>query len=304
MCDDYAPVVVFVFNRPHHTKKVFEALSQCVNADSTELYIYADDARTQQDSEDVILTRKNIRKVTGFKSVSIFESSKNLGLADSIIRGVTEVVRKHGKIIVLEDDIIVAPNFLTYMNDCLNFYRDKKGVWQVSSYSYAPMVNMVDSKCLLPITNCWGWATWADRWEHFERNPLELIKSFNKQQCYEFDLQGRFNFWEQVKANYSGRTKTWAVFWYATVFKNGGLTVYPRDVYSENIGFDGSGVHCDASDCLPRNLSNSPVDSYFPYAIDFNVYEQVCNDMKLSLPTVSERIYKKVNRLIKRFLHL
>ncbi|WP_432467988.1 sugar transferase [Agarivorans sp. Z349TD_8] len=304
MNDECAPVVIFVFNRPLHTQKVLKALSQCILAESTELYIYADGPRTNEDSKLVQLTRECIRKVNGFKKVNIIESSTNRGLAESIISGVTEIVLKQGKIIVLEDDIVVAQNFLLYMNQSLNYYRDNNRVWQVSSYSFAPLAKMAESKCLLPLTNCWGWATWADRWAHFERNPTKLIKSYDKQQRYEFDLQGRFNFWEQVKANYAGRTKTWAVFWYATVYEKGGLTVYPREVYSENIGLDGSGVHCEDLNFIPRELSKLPVDSFYPKVVDYNVYDEVCAHLAKDVLGLYERMYRKINRLFKRYLSL
>ena len=89
-----------------------------------------------------------------------------------------------------------------------------------------------------------GWATWADRWKYFERNPEKLIEEFSKEDIYHFNLEGAYDFWNQVQQNIDGKLFTWAIFWYATIFKNDGLCLNPVHSLVQNIGHDGSGCHC------------------------------------------------------------
>lgn len=104
---------------------------------------------------------------------------------------------------------------------------------------------------------CWGWATWKDRWAHFEKDPEGLVRKFDPATIQRFNLDGSYNFWKQVIENIEGRINTWAVFWYATVFQHDGLCLNPYVSYVRNIGFDGSGVHGTVE---PHNKRRSPLN--------------------------------------------
>jgi len=112
--------------------------------------------------------RKYIHSINGFKKVTVVERDKNMGLADSIIDGVTTVVNQYGKLIVLEDDLVTSPYFLKFMNDALDFYQHEKKVWHISGWNYSITTNDLDDVFLWRLMNCWGWATWADKWQHYE----------------------------------------------------------------------------------------------------------------------------------------
>jgi hypothetical protein len=105
--------------------------------------------------------------------------------------------------------------------------------------------------------NCWGWATWSDRWKHYERDPENLIRKFTKDEINRFNLGGAYNFWGQAKANANGSLKTWAIFWYATIFKNRGLCLNPTQSLVQNIGHDGSGTNCGQSNKLSTKLART-----------------------------------------------
>lgn len=242
-----APIILFVFNRPWHTKQTIEALKKNELADKSDLIIYSD---TSHNLDAVILVkevREYLKTVSGFKSVKIIEREKNWGLAKNIINGVTDVVNKYGRVIVLEDDIVTSPAYLLFMNQGLNFYQNEKKVWHISGWNYPIDLSKVCDTFFWRVMNCWGWATWADRWNHFEKNPQLLIETMTHQQKHNFDLDGSGMFWHQVVANARGKINTWAIFWYATIYRNGGLCLNPKHSYVNNIGNDGSGVHCDNS---------------------------------------------------------
>ena len=197
--------------------------------------------------------------LSDFKKVSIIHRKANFGLAKNIIEAVTEVVSKYGKVIVLEDDIVTSNTFLKFMNDGLEYYKHEDKVWHINGYSEVNFEQRQDEIFLWRVMNCWGWATWHNKWQYFEKDADLLIEEFSEQMIKEFDLDGSGVFWSQVVANSQHRINTWAIFWYATIFKNGGLCVNPYFSYTSNIGFDGSGVHCGAD---TRRIVKQPLNHH------------------------------------------
>jgi len=240
---NYAPVVLFVYNRPEHTKKTIDSLKLNECASKTNLIIYSDASKSAADEEMVRKTRHFIDQVTGFKSVTVRKRSENWGLAASIIDGVTSVVEEYGRIIVLEDDIITSPYFLSFMNQALKFYENKENVWHISGWNYPIDPSGLGDVFFWRVMNCWGWATWLNRWKKFNKDPEKLIRDWSRTDKKHFDLDNSGIFWSQVKANANGKINTWAIFWYATIFQHSGLCLHPAISYVNNIGRDGSGVH-------------------------------------------------------------
>jgi glycosyltransferase involved in cell wall biosynthesis len=239
-----AAIVLFTYNRPRHTRQTIEALLKNEPASDSELFVFSDGPKDASDAENVQAVRNYIRTVRGFKKITIIERENNRGLADNIIDGVTRIVNSHGRVIVLEDDIITSPDFLRYMNEALDFYQDETRVWHISGWNYPIDTFGLPDAFLWRVMNCWGWATWQDRWRHFERDPNGLIRRFTKEQIKRFNLDDSHDFWAQVRANAEGRITTWAIFWYAVIFMNNGLCLNPTRSLVRNIGHDGSGVHC------------------------------------------------------------
>jgi len=289
---DLAPIVLFVYNRPLHTRQTIEALQQNELAKDSELYIYCDGIKTIEDEGDdfrelqssinaelqssVNAVREYVHLLKTFKKVTIIERDRNWGLAASIIDGVSSVVKKHGKIIVLEDDIVTSPYFLKYMNEALDFYEEEDKTWHISGWNYPVKVDSNDEShaFLWQVMNCWGWATWQDKWKYYEKNAKKLIGEFSKQEIEKFNLDGIEDFWGQVLSNDKGETNTWAIFWYATIFKNGGLCLNPVQTFVDNIGIDGSGINCHHRKSYVDNLNCSETICFPADVIDSTKYRE------------------------------
>jgi hypothetical protein len=243
-----APVVFFVFARPEHTRRTLEALAANTLVEQTDLIVYADAPRNESDIEQVREVRNLVHSVSGFRSVNVIERKNNYGLARNIIEGVTEICDRYGRVIVLEDDIVTAPNFLSFMNATLDRYVDEKRVWHISGWNYPIDEDGLGDAFFWRVMNCWGWATWSDRWKYFSKDPKRLIQSWDRGKIRRFNLDGTHDFWEQVTANDKGKLNTWAIFWYATIFEAGGLCLNPVRSFVRNIGNDGSGENCGKID--------------------------------------------------------
>ena len=247
MTVDLAPIVLFVYNRPEHTRQTLEALAQNELASESVLYIYADGPKENANEEVISLiseTREVVKSKNWCKEVHVIESSSNKGLADSIVHGVTEIVNRHGKIIVLEDDIVTSKGFLKYMNDALSFYENEEKVMHVSGYMYPIDDNFQDGIVFLKMLSCWGWGTWKRAWDHYSDDvEAFMLKLNNKAEIDKFNVGGNANFYVQLFDNYIGKRKTWAVRWYASWYFRGGFSLFPQVSLVRNIGHDGSGIN-------------------------------------------------------------
>lgn len=248
---EISPIILFACNRPCHTKKTIDALIENSEHKLSDFYIFLDIPKSIDSLGDYAKVKEIIYSYvnSSFKSVSIIERSRNFGLAENILDGVGRVIDKHGKAIVLEDDIVVSNVFLKFMNDALNKYENNEKIWHISGWNYPVNFEGDASECFFWGTmNCWGWGTWKSRWVSFQKEPDNLVKNWSRKKIKKFNLDGVENFWSQVVNNHNEKINTWAVFWYATIFENKGLCLNPKISLVENIGLDGSGTHCNDED--------------------------------------------------------
>ncbi|UYZ82607.1 sugar transferase [Entomomonas sp. E2T0] len=252
----YAPVILFVYARPAHTQKVINALKINILASQTDLIVFSDAPKSESMSDSVKEVRKVLETIEGFKTIKIIERKENYGLAKSIIEGVSSVIETYGRAIILEDDIVTSKYFLSFMNEALEKYQKSKKVWHISGWNYPIENTDIGDTFFWRVMNCWGWATWQDRWQYFEKDPSRLVESWNRRKIKQFNLDGAHDFWTQVVANANGQLNTWAIFWYATIFEKQGFCLNPTETFVKNIGIDGSGENCDDKDVYVSSVNN------------------------------------------------
>lgn len=257
----YAPIALFVYNRPWHVRQVVEALQKNEQAAESDVYIFSDAPKYPEAIFAVQEVRDYIRTVKGFKSVSIIERKENAGLANSIIEGVTKICNEYGRVIVLEDDLITAPYFLRFMNDALKMYEFDERVVGVHGYMF-PVRAALPETFFLRGANSWGWATWSRAWKLFEPDGEKLLAGLrDRNLTRQFDMNGSCSYIQMLEHQIAGRNDSWAIRWRASVFLAiDGLTLFPGESLVQNIGFDSSGVHCDNSDVYAVKLAAEPVN--------------------------------------------
>lgn len=259
-----APIALFVYNRPEHTRRTLKYLQENFLAEDTRLFIFSDAAQSPADANRVNDVRALASTVTGFKSVKLIARSQNMGLADSIISGVTQLVNEYEKVIVFEDDLLSSPYSLRYFNEALQRYENEERVMQVAAYMFP-----LQSEAPLPQTfflrsiNSWGWATWKRAWDYFEPDINTLYPQFDAQKIYRFTVDGTMqNYWTQLLDFKHGKNNSWAIRWHASLFLHNGLVLYPAKSLIENIGHDGSGVHSIIEDTYKVHPSRQPISSF------------------------------------------
>lgn len=256
---ELAPIVLFVFNRPEHTRRTIESLSRNFGADKSDLIIFSDAAKSPSQERDVDSVRSYLEKIVGFNTVSIKFRDTNYGLSRSIIEGVSDVLKKYHKVIVLEDDMVTSPFFIKYMNEALNIYTNINKVASVHGYVY-PTKKPLPETFFLRGADCWGWGTWRRSWLDFISDGKFLLDQLKKtNQINEFNFNGAFPFARMLQDQIEGRNDSWAIRWHATCFLNNKLTLYPGRSLIENIGHDGSGTHSGSDGKFKGRLTDSPI---------------------------------------------
>lgn len=308
--NNLSPIILFVYNRLDHTRKTVEALQKNELAKESTLYVFADGAKenaTEEQRQKIKDVRDYIHTITGFDEIIIEEAVKNKGLANSVITGVSKVINEHGKVIVVEDDIVTHPFFLRFMNDCLEVYEQRGDIFSIAGNSqkvkmpkyYRQDIYLISRVC------SWGWATWVDRWNQVDWNMSDYTEfSSSKSQIDKFNRAGN-DLYPMLQMQMNGLIDSWAIRWQYELYRKNMYCVYPRHTFCSNTGFDGTGIHCGISNIKSRTAS-------FPtsknYDIKLEPYIKPSKAVERNYKMFQDRvnlmpIHKSIILRIKRLLH-
>ncbi len=280
-----APIIVFAYNRPRHIKRTVDALKRNRYADQSDLIIYSDGPKEGESDSQIRMVREYLNSISGFRSITITERVKNIGLANSMISGVTEVVDKFDKVIVVEDDLDLSPDFIRFMNEALNQYDNDERVMQISGHMFNLSFESETDAVFLPFTTSWGWATWKRAWDCFD--PLmtgyKKLRN-NKLLKNKFNLDGAYDYFKLLESQIEGKVDSWAIRWYLDVFLAGGMVLYPVHSLVKNSGFGVEATHCRSSEAS-------------------GIYATSCAELetrRIKFPAVSvnEEVYQKVKLVL------
>ncbi len=244
----FAPVALFVYKRLEHLQKVVFSLQKNELSSNSDLIIFSDGSKNNEDASRVLAVREYLKSISGFKSIGIIERESNIGLANSIIQGVSEVLNSYDRVIVMEDDLVVSPFFLNFMNDSLTLYENEEKVGSIHGYVY-PIKQLLPETFFIKGADCWGWGTWKRAWQHFESDGEKLLKGIKERKAEkEFDLDNSYPYLRMLKDQIKGKNDSWAIRWHASLFLKEILTLYPGKSFVQNIGLDDSGTHTKTTD--------------------------------------------------------
>jgi len=256
-----APIVLFVYKRLELTRRVLESIQQNPEACRSSLIVYSDAARSEKDGEKVQQVRDLINKIEGFKDVRIILREKNLGLAESFIQGISEILNIYEEAIFLEDDNLCSIHFLSFMNEALVKYKHNKKVSCVTGYSF-PLIPPVVRPYFLRGADTWSIGIWRHSWAVFERDGRRILRQFEEKNLIrKFQLDG-FGFLGMLNDQIQGKNDSWGVRWWASAFINDMYCLYPDQPFVVNIGYGEDSTHCSSYNPLFRNpddLASSPI---------------------------------------------
>ena len=293
-----APIILFVHARPDQTMRTIESLQRNAEASISDLYIFSDGPKpSERERQKVAETRNLVKSICGFRSISIFEAERNMGLAHSIISGVSHVFGEHERAIILEDDLILSSGFLRYMNQALTKYSESTRVLSISGHSFPirfPREYPWDVAFGVRASS-WGWATWKNRWEKidwrlsdyhkFRRSLLQRLR-FNR---------GGSDMSAMLNRQQAGRTDSWAIRFCYHQFRHSLVDIFPRRSLVENAGFNEDGTNCR------HNVNSWKVDFWGSPPDSFNFPDQPFLDDAImhqfrSFNSITQRALRVVRR--------
>lgn len=254
-----APIALFVYQRIHETTITVNALKNNELAPESDLFIFSDAARTDASAANVAMVREYLKSIDGFKSVTVIERERNLGLSQSIVSGVGDLTGRFGKVIVVEDDLETSRYFLRFMNEGLNAYKDDTRVISIHGYVY-PVHGDLPQTFFLRGADCWGWATWKRGWDLYHPDGKQLLEQLKQQRSTnDFDFNDSYPYTRMLKQQIKGKNDSWAVRWYASAFLSNALTLYPGRSLVNNISSDHLGTHTKQLPAFQAELSSAPI---------------------------------------------
>jgi GT2 family glycosyltransferase len=281
------PIALFTYNRPKHAQLALASIARCARLDDCILYIYCDGPKDSTQIEKVAASRRVAQQWAAQLNAEVIERSENLGLARSIVTGVTALCQKYGRVIVVEDDMIVSPDFLHYMLEALDRYQDYPEVYQISAYMFQVEHPNSPDAFFLPLTTTRGWATWQRAWHIFDWNATgyhELMADAQTRQ--RFNLENSYPYYDMLAQKLAGQNDSWGILWWYAVFKVGGLVLHPRRSLVWMGGFDGSGTHSGSYFRQPhvKFFERSRLSQPLIFPNNIGVNEAAFNRVKRALP--------------------
>lgn len=300
-----APVAIFAFNRPHHLRATLEALNTNPDFIESPIYLFCDGPRNSTERAVVIETRE-VASALLPKHAQFTFRDHNIGLRKSIFQGVSDVISHHDKIVVVEDDLVVSPQFIRYMNSGLERYRFNERVMQISGHMFPIDIPQGNTPIFLPFTSTWGWATWGRAWNRFDITGGHYKQlSTDRHLRYRFDLNGAYPYYAMLNKQRRGRIDSWGILWYLSVFSAGGVVLYPRQTLVSNKGFDATGTHCSTDEKLSGQKIGwvDMSDIYFPDIIqeDEDVFNALRKEFRQHY-SIRARLIRRVSRLLPKWL--
>jgi hypothetical protein len=300
-------IAVFVYNRPQRTRDLLQSLGKHLELADIPIYVYSDGpkADVEGDAEKVGVVRDACR---AFSRIKLVEHPWNIGLAKSIVSGVTQVLEVHREIIVLEDDLELASEFFDFMLTMLARYRGHPSVFHISGYMI-PTRSRLPDLGLYRLPGSWGWATWRDKWSYYNHDIGVLIEQVRAMGISSFNVDDSFFHFLTLEENQTGARETWAIRWYASLYLNGGLSVYPHQSFVRNRGFGVDATNCKKSNKLYRVKLKSGrpfwLDCALPdgetpsYVEAYKVFHKELLASWAGHSTFVQRLRLKLKRLIK-----
>ena len=251
------PLAFFTYNRPDHTERALDALYNCYSKEKYDFFFYSDAAAVENMAPQVSEVRKVLKRRAKYFSATVVERDINFGLAKSIVDGVSSLCDEYGSIVVVEDDLEVSSDFLTFMSAALEQYSSEEEVMQIAGHTIAPPHNLDSRAFFLPITTTWGWGTWRRAWQNFSWTPAGWPERKEDAEWSKlFTVNGAADYMSMLEDRLKGENDSWGILWWYAVSIKKGKVLYPATNLVLNFGFDGSGVHCGSTDLYNSQIQN------------------------------------------------
>jgi len=297
---NFSPVIIFTYNRLDSLTQTVNYLSKNIDKEYTDIIIFSDYWKTEKDKKNVINVRNYLHTISEFKSINIIERKENYGLAKNIIEGVTEIINQYEKVIVLEDDLVTSSNFISYMNQALDFYENNNNIFAISGYTgkLPSLKNLEKDVYLSYRPSSWGWATWKDQWANIDWDVKDFSEFITDRKKIKKFNRGGIDMARMLKHCMQGKNHSWAIRWSYAMSKQDKYCVYPSVSKVQNIGFGE-----DATNCKGVNIYQTILDTSnkidFQFDKDIKIDKQLTKEFKYTF-SYTNKLLKRINNYISK----
>ncbi len=290
----FTPIVIFTYNRLDSLIQTIQHLSKNIYKEYTDLIIFSDSWRSEKDKQDVLNVRKFLQSIKEFKSLNVIKREENYGLAKNIIEGISDVIDKYGKVIVLEDDLVTSKNFILYMNQAIDFYEADKHVFAISGYTgkLKSLDNLKEDVYSSYRPSSWGWATWKDQWDEIDWDVTDFDEFIKDKKAVKKFNRGGIDMTRMLKHCMKGKNHSWAIRWSYAMSKQDKYCVYPKISKVQNIGFGDNATNCTGIDIYQTNLDVGK-QVKFHFTKDIKIDKQIAKEFRYTFSYTN----KALNRL-------
>ncbi|WP_264553796.1 glycosyltransferase [Flavobacterium sp. N2038] len=291
----FSPIVLFTYRRLGTLQKTVQSLQKNYLAEQSDLYIFSDQAKTYSEIEDVNAVRKYVHSINGFKTVTIYEASINKGLANSIIDGVSQILKNHETVIVLEDDLVSSPNFLNFMNEALDFYKKEPKVFSIAGFSMPIKGKTGFDNYFTQRSGSTGWATWQDRWSKIDWDVSDYNEfKKNRKSIRNFNKMGS-DMSNMLDRQMQGKINSWAIRWCYHQFKYGLFSVYSFVSKIENVGFTKDASNTKETYNRFQTILDDGKKTNFLFSPDIHLDPKIIKQFTKPFSILSRIKYKVIN---------
>ncbi len=294
-----APIGMSVYMRLNHIRRTVEALKKNALASKSILHIFSD-APHEGDEAAVAEVRKYINKIDGFAEVNITERETNSRVYNNRM-GMRSLLDNYGKLIWMEEDIVTSPGFLEYMNSALEYYTDEDRV--ISITGYTPPIRLpqdyVNDVFFLQRFNAWGFGSWKKKFDRIEEkiDPQEYRNKMRNREFHRKLVKNGPDIPRLIDRDVAGIIDALDLkIMYQQVLHDW-YTVYPRQSLVQNIGHDGSGVHC-------RDLNIFHHDNLWAKVADFRFQKFSYPDERIVSENMKFRQLSSLGTVLEKFRHI
>ncbi|MDY0986382.1 sugar transferase [Flavobacterium sp. CFBP9031] len=293
--NNFSPVVLFAYKRLGTLQKTVQSLQKNYLAEKSDLYIFSDEAKTSLDKTAVTAVRKYLHSINGFKSITIYEASINKGLANSIRDGVSQVLKTHETVIVLEDDLVSSANFLNFMNEALLFYKDESKVFSIAGFSMPIKVNTEFDNYFTQRSSSTGWATWRNRWLKIDWNVSDYNEfKENRKARNNFNKMGS-DMSNMLDRQMQGKINSWAIRWCYHQFKYDLFSAHAFVSKIENVGFTKDASNTTETYNRFQTILDSGLKTNFLFSSDIRLDPKIIKQFTKPFSILSRIKYKVIN---------
>lgn len=240
-------VLLIGFNRP---EKIARRITELSKMNVIKLMISIDGGTDSHNPEMETVIRDAKKSFSAATSVVIHHHKKNMGLAKHVTSAIGEAFKLADYVIVVEDDLVLAPNFYSNMISGFEIQSSSNlhgTVGGFSPYIKKRTINRNNTWRRTIYFSCWGWGCSKEIWNNYKLDlrEVDIVDTLGKSLIFKKLSKWQQYLWiKRFQKIQSNPFHTWDIQFQYLCFVNHYVNLLPISRFVDNEGFsDPRGAH-------------------------------------------------------------